>query len=352
MGDEWMEASEQGNVAKLNALMRAGTLDRNSPKVANCVVAAAYAGKGQAVVAFLNWGVSPNASDKFSRKLLHSCCRHGLADAVAACLENKADPNGVDYDRGNPMGLALKSKELGCIKELLRVGMEVPPGPGSELPGLAAVMQEVRMETAAKEMRALAGSTVDPQELSEAEERVWASMKEHMRLIKMKEECQSARVLVDLEERARLEKQAALDAQKLEGQIKEQLIQKKTELQTAEIELNKSRKDVDKVKGQLEEDKKEDEKLSAEFDELKGQLRKISKEADALEKARTDSDQGAKGVLDELAKLQQQVKDAEEKNASLHTEIQEAQAELDGWMKDKERAAKLTAQAHALMGNA
>lgn len=350
MADEWMEASEQGNVLKLEALFKSGTQDRNSAKVANCIVAAAYANKGDAVVAYLQWGVNPNSADKFSRKLLHSCCRQGLAGATAACLEKKADLTTFDYDRGTPIGLALKtSKDLATVKELLKLGVEIPSGPGNDLPGLAAAMQEVRIEIAAKEMRALAGNTVDPKELSEAEEKVWASMKEHMRLIKMREDCQAARVLVDLEAQAVEEQKAALEAQRLEAKLKEKLTEKKVEMQAAEVALFKSRKDLEKIKTDLQEVQESDAKMNEDLAEKKRELKEVSAEANALQKARTDAEQNAKDVLAEQARLEQEVKDEETKNADLNTEIQSARAELEGWMADKERAAKLSAKAHKLM---
>eukprot|EP00930_Biecheleria_cincta_P056313 TRINITY_DN42459_c0_g1_i1.p1 TRINITY_DN42459_c0_g1~~TRINITY_DN42459_c0_g1_i1.p1 ORF type:complete len:354 (+),score=96.75 TRINITY_DN42459_c0_g1_i1:63-1124(+) len=353
MADEWMEASEQGNVLKLQALFKSGTQDRNSAKVANCVVAAAYANRGDAVVAYLEWGVNPNTADKFNRRLLHSCCRQGLAGATAACLEKKADVTACDFDRGTPMGLALKaSKDLPTVRELLRVGVEIPPGPGTDLPGLATVMHEVRMEIAAKGLRALAGSSVDPKELSEAEEQVWASMKEHMRLIKMKEDCQAARVLVDLEQKAAEEQKAALEAQRLESKIKDQLTETKVSLQAAETAVFKSRKDLDKIKADLEEQKQADEKMREDLDQKKRELREISGEANALEKARLDAEQYAKDVLAEQARLVKEVEDQKVRNADLEIQLQTAREELQGWMADKERAAKLSAKAHRLMSQA
>eukprot|EP00441_Pelagodinium_beii_P040085 CAMPEP_0197628078 /NCGR_PEP_ID=MMETSP1338-20131121/6496_1 /TAXON_ID=43686 ORGANISM="Pelagodinium beii, Strain RCC1491" /NCGR_SAMPLE_ID=MMETSP1338 /ASSEMBLY_ACC=CAM_ASM_000754 /LENGTH=357 /DNA_ID=CAMNT_0043198965 /DNA_START=78 /DNA_END=1151 /DNA_ORIENTATION=- len=346
--DDWAVGAEQGDMQKLNGLFLHGGLDGKHHKVQNAAVVAAYAAKEEAVMAFLEFGVPVDCADKDGKRLLHACCRTGLAKPIEKMIDGRADVNKIDHDKSNALGLALKAKHLGCIKEFLKAGMELPPG-NDTIPGLAAVYKEAAVERQTKQLRTLVDTEVDPAEINKAEAQVWESMKAHLTLLKLDTDARAAKVLVELERKADEEQKVALEAQEMEEQMKNKLKNRKIEIAAQETALAKVVKELEEVQDLLKDAKAEDAKLAAELSERRGYLNEEMDEYRAIEKERLRREMYAEKVQLEVKEFEKEVEAARTRNEELNFDLTDAKSELRSWLADKEAAAQLTAQAHALM---
>mmetsp|Transcript_44177 Transcript_44177/g.102227 ORF Transcript_44177/g.102227 Transcript_44177/m.102227 type:complete len:115 (-) Transcript_44177:158-502(-) len=99
-------------------------------------------------------------------------------------------------------------------------------------------------------------------------------------------------------------------------------------------------------------------KAKAEDDKLKAELQVRHSEIDELTAACPPHEESEQKYWASLAEAEQQLAvrqtELEEQkvvNVDVNGELQEAMRELEGWKRDRERAARLTAQAHKLLGN-
>jgi len=348
MADEWVLAAESGNMPMLEQLFQTGGLDNRNWKVQHAAVCAANAEKENAVIAFLEWGVQPSCQDKDSKRLLHACCRKGLDTAVAVLVEKRVDVNMLDWDKSNALGVALKLKQLGCIKELLKTGLELPPGHDT-IPGLSAIVKEVQTERQTKQLRTLVDTEVDPTEIAKAEAQVWESMQTHLHLLKLDQDAKAAKVLVQLERKADEEQKLAAEAKNKEARMRDMLKDRKVEVAAQDTALSKVVKELTEVQDSLAVAQEEDAKVAAELSEKKKQLKEEKDMFDAIDKEQLAREKYAADVLQEVVLFEAQVEAARVRNEELGGELTDAKSELRSWLADKEAAAQLTAKAHALM---
>mmetsp|Transcript_8299 Transcript_8299/g.15472 ORF Transcript_8299/g.15472 Transcript_8299/m.15472 type:complete len:360 (-) Transcript_8299:46-1125(-) len=347
--DELTIAAETGNLQKLQRLFGGGVYEATSRKAQSACLSAANAKQAQAVIAFLQWGISPNIEDNDKNRLLFVCMRRGLDTAVTMLIEKGVDLKRPDTEGNLPMAVAIKSKNIPIIKELLRAGVDVPHGQ-LDAPGLAAAAHEVKVEQSATSLRANAGQTIDLAEVAKVEKEVWSNMKEHMRLLRIKEEGKAGSVLVELERKTAAEKTAAEAATAREAQLAIELKDQKVLVAAAESELHKVAKELGQVEATLADAKIIDLKVQAELAEQHQKLQKEQAVVDAFQKARLEAEAHSAKAFADLKAIEAEVAEARIQHDQVDVELNDAREDLEGWLRDKDAAAALTAQAHRLLG--
>eukprot|EP00933_Yihiella_yeosuensis_P084799 TRINITY_DN9947_c0_g2_i1.p1 TRINITY_DN9947_c0_g2~~TRINITY_DN9947_c0_g2_i1.p1 ORF type:complete len:376 (-),score=142.74 TRINITY_DN9947_c0_g2_i1:68-1132(-) len=348
--DEWVQQAESGNVEALKNNFKKGTLEPFGQKAQHAAVAGAIAKQGAVVEAFLEWGIPWNAADKDNRRLFQTCVKKDLAPAVKLLISKKADLNQLE-EGSTPMALAIKNKAWLCMKELLYAGCKVPRELESAQ-GVPLVLREVQLEQDAAAMRENAGVEVDPEDIVKAENEVWKNLSEHIRLLRIKEECKAGNVLIDLERRAVLENEEAERYKETEAEIAKGILEKKLDVQAAEEDMLKLIKELQKVEAALLEAKEEDAKAAGNLAELRKELKAEKDELVAAEEARKKKEAYAEEVFAEAKALEEQAVESRDRNAELKEALAATNEDYQGWLRDKQAAAEITAKANLLLGNA
>jgi len=272
----------------------------------------------------------------------------GCTDIVKLMLEHKADPSEKDLKGQDSMQMAVAGPHFAIVKELIRAGAEAPEN--ATVPGLGAAVFEARLDVMTKQMLAWSELKVDNAEILAVEDKVWTAMREHMRLLELREEQRSGEMLLrydgqigSAEEEARKSKEKAVEWSEELGQSRVLVEKERTEVRDLEADIRR----IQDTEAVLVE---EDQKLRTEIKERQAELLAAQKSRDTALAAKSAREGENTEWFAEIKVLEEEVKNSSLRKTELASELEAAQIELSGWLKDKEAAAELSAQAHRLLG--
>lgn len=346
----WATAAESGDVEKLKTYISKGGAKVQTSKAQEAMVAAALFGQVEALQVLLDYKTSPDCKDSLGRNPLHTAATEGHHKAVALLVNARANIELRNADGATAMAAAIRAKRMLCCKELLKGGATLPAGEIAA--GLAAVIKEVQLEKISAELIEFSEQPeVRVEAIQEVEPKVWEYQREHMALLKLREEQRAGKQLISFAEREKLQLEAA-ERSKLEQDAHDKFIrEKRVELQSLRGQLVVVVKDLQAVTSTEMEMQAQDERLRAEIQERQDEL----SVAESRVIASDEASKGERARLD-LAEARWKVLEGEIAQKRAYNEMEEeelkaAQKELEGWQRDREAAAKLTAQAHKLLGN-
>lgn len=347
--EELAAAAVEGNVARLQLLLKRGSVQPEGRNAQGALVVAAEKDQAAVVRALLDYGTPLSSKDASGRKAIHLATTAGAVGVVRLLLERRVDPREPDHTDATPMSLAIKAGQMGVVKELVRAGAEVPPG--ADAPGLAAAIREVRIEVMTQKLRESATADPSKMDIVAADAKVWEAMREHLRLITLREEQRAGVLLVELERRILSEREAAEMNRANEAELAADASQNRVLLQKEQTILKDLIRDIEDVRSTETALFDEDTRVRAEVQEKQSELRVVNRDKDNAERARLAAEESRDELLAQGRDLDAEVAAAQRRNEALVSELQAAQEELSGWQRDKEAAAQLTAQAHKLLGN-
>lgn len=344
-------AAEEGDVKRLKLLIKKGILDPLGAKAQLAVLAAGQKNKVEALDTLVDWGVPLlSAKDLNGQKVFHLAAAAGAELTVKYLLHHGVEVGDIDaYTGKNAMQLALKANQLEVVRELLRAGADIPLD--ADAPGLAALVREMRLENMAAALRESAKLSVDQGELVRADDAVWAAMREHMRLLRIREEIQAGELLVSIERRTLSEKEVADRSLASEEALSADVGQNRVKLQTEQALVRELNRELDALRTTEMALYEMDAKLRKEMEERRSELMQATQLRDASEKAKMEQQETCDEALAESQALASKITEATSRKAGLVADLEVAQKELRGWLRDKEVAARLTAQAHNILGH-
>jgi len=206
------------------------------------------------------------------------------------------------------------------------------------------------LDAMTKQMKSFTDITVSSHELAAAEDKVWTAMREHMRLLELKEEKQAGDQLAKIQKLAQSEQDEERLLDIKVDKLSEGLRENQMMLLKEQSALRDLMAEIDIVKSKHFTLEEEDERICAEIRERNKELQ----EAQAASDSAVNGLQSNKGTLEELnseaKSLQDEVASEAQRKKSLSDRLQASESELEAWLRDKKEAAELTAQAHRLLG--
>jgi len=353
MADDLLETAATGDLARLQLLINKDIFDSTGPKAVAALMAAGAKNHVEILAALSDWGTPLLTSrDLDGRLLLHVAATAGAELTVGHLLEHRAHVGELDsVSRKTVMQMAIKAHKMGVVRILLKAGAELPPDALDADPGLLAIIREVRMESVAVKLREVAGHNISPEEMMEADDAIWAAMGRHMQLIQMREEIRASKALSDIDQLKLTETEAADRTQQAEEALSADLGQYRVNLTKQQSLIRDLNRDVHAVRTSELVLLEEAATMRQQIDERHSELSQATHEreeslkaADEEQKVHDSFKLANRTVMDEFSA-------ANAHKASLQADLQTLQLELTGWRRDKETAAKLTAQAHALLGH-
>mmetsp|Transcript_96074 Transcript_96074/g.311730 ORF Transcript_96074/g.311730 Transcript_96074/m.311730 type:complete len:354 (-) Transcript_96074:59-1120(-) len=347
---EWTVAAEKDDIAKLQELKGTG-LPHTDGKVRDGFVSAAERGCTKALGWFLAWGVDINCTDTNQRFALHAAARSGIPSSLyVLCERAGVDIEIRDSEGATALKVAIKCKQMEAVKALLMFDAQLPED--ASAPGLAVCVRQVQMERLGQKLKKMAHTTeVTHDELTIADQGVWTCQREHQRLLRLREEQKSGKLLVRYDERLAQETAAAERSRFLESENSASINENRVEIVGRRSQLTSVLRELGQIQSEEAMAKKEDDKLRSELQERRDALSGIQSEIASREAV-------VQGEQDELANAEARRADLESEiseqrlfNADELAELEAAKRELEGWRADREAAFKLTAQAHKLLGN-
>jgi len=350
MADELAQTARLGDMHKLARLLRSGKFDPQTRRAEEAVVAAVEAGQLEALRALLDWGAPPASVERSSdTHAFLVAAGKGELNMVQLMCAKKADPNDTDLNGKTAMEEAITGHHFEIVKELMHHGVEAPEQ--SSVPGLGAAIFEAKLDIMTQQMRHFAKIQVDNNDILAMEDKVWIAMREHMRLLQLREEQGAGTMLVKIEWQARSEEAEAKIAESKLKQLNVDLRLQRVELEQQKSHAAQLREKVEVVRVEYEGLDAEDKKVIREIEARQAELA----EAEQTLEATTEANQKQEGSNDELfaeiKDLEEEIAAARMKKEYLTDQLQAAEDELSGWLRDKEAAAELTAQAHKLLGH-
>lgn len=305
----------------------------------------------EAMVLLLDWGTPANAKDMSGRLSLHVAAEVGAAKACALLCNRGVNKERKDEAGRTAMQLGISRVHFPAVKEMLRAGAQVPEN--ASAPGLAQIIKEVQMEKQIDKLKERAANTpeVTHEQLVQADLGVWQCQREHMRLLELREEQKAGIQLASFQERTNTELAVAERARiqeeenhKYISELRAELLEKKTHLTNLIKELNEVTETEKKAK-------EEDDILRAELKVRRSELDVVNTEIEERDALAKTEQEAIRVAQERFQCLTGEISEQTNVNEGIYSELLDAQRELEGWMKDREAAAKLTAQAHKLLGN-
>jgi len=256
-----------------------------------------------------------------------------------------------DQNGATPLKLAIKTQQLRCAKELLMFDAELPTD--ATCSGLGTCVKEAQMDKLAIRLKGIAEQTaeVTNDELSEADLGVWRCQREHMRLLRLREEQRAGAALYRFDERTELEKAAAERSKLMESEHASAIGEKRVELLKVRTDLSTLIKELQGVQSTEMQMKAEDDILRAELQAHRDELSSVESEIEARRSLVAGEQEELENAEARWQGLEAEIAEQRAANKDENAELEAATEELKGWRRDREAAAKLTAQAHKLLGN-
>eukprot|EP00928_Gymnodinium_smaydae_P053197 TRINITY_DN3723_c1_g1_i1.p1 TRINITY_DN3723_c1_g1~~TRINITY_DN3723_c1_g1_i1.p1 ORF type:complete len:353 (+),score=123.54 TRINITY_DN3723_c1_g1_i1:94-1152(+) len=346
---ELVNAALRGAHDEVKSYLKKGMLQPTSNMCAQALFVAAQSGFEACVRELVNFGVAGHA-EVDGTTALHVSCDIGCASVVKLLMAAKAESQS-DKDGYSPMQMALKKKppHLNAARELLRAGVKL--GPHDEAIGLGNVVREVQLEKLTEELRARAAAiTIDAEDIARIDSEAWTAQKEHMRLLELREYQKAGIVLVDIEKRLREESEAAREAETMEKELSSELVDQRVKFQTLTQDLVTIVKEYEDVKVAHAEMREETDRIASEFGDRRAELRAAQKEKIECDERRRGAEDQRDAAKLRNTELEGDLEKAQKARERLQSEVATARADLNEWMRDRERAAQLTAQAHKILG--
>jgi len=346
--DEVVVCAKRGDIDGLQAAMkRPGT----RPQGKACEVALVFAADNNqvnAVKLLLAAGVSAKATDENQRTGLHAAAQKGFADVARMLVKKGADFKALDSDGRKALDAAISQKHLAVIKVLLRAGDKLKPDQTCK--GLDAVKKEVQLEFLLNDLKAYASPTDFATELSEADSAVWEAQKAQMRLCEAKEEQKAGHTVVQLESSLEAEMELYEQMKNSEDSVQKELKDLRVSVQTVESDHGLLKSKLEAAEVAAKEAAEIQAEGEIEYKALLAELKKLEsekEEADGEIAAKESERDNAQSIAQELKEEANAMK---LRNKDLSEQLKSESAQLRGWERDKEAAAELTAQAHAILG--
>lgn len=349
--DPWIVAASSCDLDKLKELQSTGAVKTDGQKAIEAIFTGCEKDIVEVVEAMLAWGTPLDIKDITGRRPLHVAAYSGSANVVKFLCGRGADLNGKDKEGFTPMKLAIKMSKLAAVKELLMFDAELPPD--STCNGLAACVKEAQMDKLSLRLKHLADNTaeVNNEELCEADLGVWRCQREHMRLLRLREEQRAGFALNRFDERIAEENAAAARSKLLESEHSEAITEKRVELLKVRTDLSTLIRELQGVQSTEMQMKAEDDVLRAELQQRRDELSAIRSEIETRNSRVAREEEEIANAEARWAGLEAEIAEQRVANRDESSELALAQDELLGWRRDREAAAKLTAQAHKLLGN-
>jgi len=353
MAEDLLETAATGDLERLQMLIDKDIFDSAGPKAVSALMAAGAKNHVAILNALSDWGTPLLTSrDLDGRLLLHVAATAGAELTVQHLLEQRADVGELDtVSRKTAMQMAIKAHSMGVVKILLQAGAELPPDALDAAPGLVAIVREVRMESVAVKLREVKDHIISPEELMEADDAVWIAMRRHMHLIQLREEIRAGESLDSIEQRKLVETDAADRTKLAEEALAADLGQHRVSLTDQQSIVRDLNADVHSVRTSELALLEEASTMQQQIDERHSELSQATNEREASLKAREEEQQVHDETMLEHRTLLDELSATNARKTGLEADLQALQEELSGWQRDKETAAKLTAQAQALLGN-
>jgi len=342
-------AAAEGNLTKLEHALGGSRQDKNGRKIQDAVVAAASKGQVEAMEYLLKWGAPVASRDLRDQRAFILATATGSLEIVKLMLTHKADPNEKDKIGKTPMLAAIEGPYLDIVKELTLAGAEAPEN--SSVRGVGQAIYEARLELMSATMLNYSNIKVDPQALREAEEKVWPAMREHMRLLELKEEKAAGDQMLKLETQIRLEEADVQKAELKAESLSNDLSASRVQLMKEESTLRDLVLDLDGISNKHFTLQEEDERIRAEIEARRTELEEAQEARSESQSFMRSEKNDVEQFHSEIRSLEGDVSTENKRATRLAEELRDAEAELQGWLRDKEAAAELTAQAHRLLGN-
>lgn len=347
---EWIQAGDNGDSVSLKALIAKKSAKPDVPKAQESLVAASTKGHMSAMRVLLEWGTPADSKDQVGKPALHSACEAGFPEAVSLLIDFGVNLNSLDYNGCTAFVLAVRNKMMPCCKALLKGGASLPPG--ETAPGLAAMVREVKLERLSAELIASEKlPTVTNEEVNAADPRVWECQSEHMRLLRIREEQRAGSALQNFEHRTALELEEAHRSEKDAAQLGSFIKEKRVELQNLRSTLVLLNRDVSTEQGEEQRLEAEDAQLRAEIQARMDVLSGVESEVEASKDAFPGEELRIASSEDRWHLLEKEIAEQRAYNAMEQDELEAASKEFERWQLDRQAAARLTAQAHKLLGN-
>lgn len=346
MGDELARVAAEGSVAKLKNMLQ--KQDPKGKKIQEAVVAAASKGQFEAMKLMLEWGASPLSRDSRDVRAFIIACANGSLPMVALMIEHQADVNDRDKLNKTPMTAAIAGPHLDIVKALIVAGAEAPSE--CSVRGVGQAIWEARLDMATKQMKHYGDIQVSAVEISAVEDKAWIAMREHMRLLEMKEEKVAGEQLAKIQRLTKSEEDDSRRTERKAESLSEDLRMSRVQLQKEQSTLRDIMIDIDGVKTKHMVMEEEDERIRAEIQERKKELEEVQQHGKGAHEALRSSKSELDELNAEVRSFQDEIGGQTRRRASLTERLETTEAELAGWLRDKEAAAELTAQAHKLLG--
>lgn len=349
--EDWAAAVRASSTAELQKLIAGATIQPTAAKVQEAFVVACGANATGALTLLLDWGAPVGSKDLTGRLSLHAAAEAGAAGACALLCSRGADPEQKDDQARTATSLAIARGHLPAVKELLRAGAAVPEN--ASAPGLMQVVKEVAMEKQIEGFKAKAQQQpeVTLDQLAEVDAGVWQCQREHMRLLGLREEQRAGAQLASYQERTTTEL-AAAERSRVEGGAKAATISAlRVEILDKQTKRNQLTQDLNALDVTEKAVTAEDDKLKGELEVRRTELERLHADIEARDAAAESEQAAIDATTARSQSLAEEVRERQGVNAGLRAALAQAQEELDGWRRDREAAARLTAEAHKLLGN-
>jgi len=296
----------------------------------------------------LDWGVPVDSCDE-RRRALHLGCAKGSTEVVQELVNRGADFRAIDSEGGRPLDIAVAGKHLQVCKVLLKAGAKLQPNASCK--GLADIVEEVQQESIIDELKAFAEDAPDlATELLEADSEVWKAQAAHLRLMALREEQKAGNTLADLQRQFEYESDAYARVKASEEALSRELVDLRVNLQTADTSAGHMKEQLDAAESAQQQSVAQEAEGDVEYRAMKEELSKVQAEKDEAEKGIVQKEKDRADALSSLKELQEEAEQMRLVNKEMSEILKAESAELRGWEHDKEAAAALTAQAHALLG--
>lgn len=346
---ELVIAARSGWLDVVKGILDKGLVHNTSDKCERALLAAIAASQLDIMKVLLDFGVNPTSKNDGQISICF-CAEKGLMAAAKLLLAYKADTNAKTVDGMTAMTIACHNRppRLEMCKELLRAGARI--GPQDNAIGLAQVVKEVQMEKFADDLRKKAEIMVASAEITAVEEQVWKFQREHMRLLMTREEQRTGVMLIDAERRREEMRAEARESHKTEEQLAFQLNEKKVSLQAVTGDVRQLRDDLEDAEKAEAAARAERDKVASELAGQQGFVQAALAEKKESDRLHALSEQARDEAMRRYAEMESESAEARRRKDELQSEIREAEREYRNWMRAKEQAQKLTAQAHQLLG--
>jgi len=342
--------AKEGRTDEVKRFLGLGKLPTHSDKCERALITAVQFNKIDCIRALLEFGVS--ASSRIDGQIaICVCAEKNYDNAAKLLLAYKADYTVKTSDGMNALTIAVKKMPpaLDVVKELLRAGAKVSAT--DQCGGLAAVVKEVNIEMLANELKKMADVDIAQvqADIAAADKEVWKHQREHMRLLIQKEEQKAGVLVIHFEKETDQQRAESRVDQKSEDSLAHDLNEVKVVLQSVTADTLQLIKDLDEAESAEAKMCTERDVVATELAGQQGFVKVAVDEMTASDRLRVASEKVRDEALAQTAEMETEFEAANKHRDLLNSELRDAEKDYKQWMRAKEQAASLTAQAQRLL---